>query len=262
MPAAFRCEETNPNFLHGIGYHPNAPLRVLDLCTGTGCIPILLHALLAPLFPCLQFAGIDISSTALNLARDNVRHNISRKRLRNRASREIQFYKSDVLAEDVDITIWTNKMNWDVVVSNPPYISPRGFDTTTSRSVRKYEPKEALVPPFSSSTRGESAVSGNECGDAFYPHILRLAKEVRAKFLLVEVADIEQAGRVAGMVLRELDWQGCQIWRDYPAQDQNPDEKEYETIFGRPVVVKGAGNRRAVFAWRGTADWASSEGSK
>ena len=36
---------------------------------------------------------------------------------------------------------------WDLLTSNPPYISPSGFSLSTSRSVRNWEPKLALVPP-------------------------------------------------------------------------------------------------------------------
>lgn len=146
-------------------------------------------------------------------------------------------------------------MNWDVVISNPPYISPRDFDTTTTRSVRNHEPKIALVPPRSSLNNRSSMVSDTEHGDAFYPYILRLANFIRAKIIVVEVAGMEQASRVAGMILRDAEWESCQIWRDSLGQNKRTRESECATINGRPIVVKGEGNGRAVFAWKGTKPW-------
>ncbi|KAK2731550.1 hypothetical protein FQN55_004651 [Onygenales sp. PD_40] len=72
-------------------------LRIIDLCTGTGCIPLLLHALLAPSFPRLSIYGVDISARALSLARRNLAHNLSLGTVCERARGEVRFLRGDVL---------------------------------------------------------------------------------------------------------------------------------------------------------------------
>lgn len=154
----------------------------------------------------------------------------------------------------LDVLKKRDQMNWDVIVSNPPYISPQSFFKDTARSVRGYEPRLALVPP----NIGEEIVGDEERGDLFYPSILRVAKEVRVKILLVEVADLAQAGRAAGLAVAE-GWDGVEIWRDEPENDvEDPLEtvgvaEKIVTVHGREIPVKGCGHGRSVFCWRGEA---------
>lgn len=115
----------------------------------------------------------------------------------------------------------------DVVVSNPPYISSRGFDTETARSVRNYEPKLALVPP----QKGYESVSEGS-GDTFYPVVAGIAEKLDAKVLMVEVGGCEQAGRVKAQWQERNAWKGVGIWKDY------------------------AGKGRGVVAWKEGWEWA------
>jgi len=76
--------------------------RMIDVCTGSGCLAILLaHA-----FPKVQVDACDLSADALAVAEINVREH----RLRERVS----LYRSDVLG-DVPPT------KYDIILSNPPY---------------------------------------------------------------------------------------------------------------------------------------------
>ena len=85
--------------------------------------------------------------------------------------------------------------------------------------MRKYEPKSALVPPsppfpYPNSTTRNILPPTTDPGDTFYPCLLEIAVQVSAQVLLVEVADMQQAVRVAGMVVggRERgNWKGCEI---------------------------------------------------
>ncbi|EEH02611.1 conserved hypothetical protein [Histoplasma capsulatum G186AR] len=144
-------------------------LRIVDLCTGTGCIPLLLHSLLSPVFPKLQICGVDISARALKLARENLKHNIALGMLSERAREEVSFVKGNVLSGQSELSeLYTSSVTPSsktaaaaaaaaepeinpvitILLSNPPYISPAQFaNGTTARSVRRYEPKLALVPP-------------------------------------------------------------------------------------------------------------------
>lgn len=99
------------------------PLRILDLGTGSGCI---LLALLAEL-PRALGLGIDRSEAALGIARDNARSF-------GLAGRSLWA-----------VGAWTAPLagRFDAVVANPPYI-PSGAIATLDRSVRLYDPAEAL----------------------------------------------------------------------------------------------------------------------
>lgn len=176
------------------------PLRILDLCTGTGCIPLLLHSLLSPNITNLQVLGVDISNRAIALARRNLAHNIATKTLSPVAKTQIRFLRGDVLHAgragrvSVDDTGRERGMNahhdrrrrgrrklgegegegdvqgegdeylsedWHIVTCNPPYISAHAFNTCTARSVRTFEPMLALVPPSVSRLHAGSAIDNH-----------------------------------------------------------------------------------------------------
>jgi release factor glutamine methyltransferase len=99
--------------------------RVLELCTGSGCIPIAVavHA------PQASVTAVERSEAALEVARRNAqRHNVAGR---------VTFHSGDLFSP-IDA-----ETRFDVIVSNPPYIA-----TTDTRSVeadvRLHEPHEAL----------------------------------------------------------------------------------------------------------------------
>ncbi|KAF2710664.1 S-adenosyl-L-methionine-dependent methyltransferase [Pleomassaria siparia CBS 279.74] len=242
-----------------IGSAQNLPteLRVLDLCTGTGCIPLLFQNEFRSLRDniALRLLGVDISRKAIALAiRNRRRLHQSNKDVYKTAT---AFMLADVLSNPfADSAIDSplplkSALNhrrlpafWDILISNPPYISPDAFRTTTARSVRGFEPRLALVPPQ------EAGSSHVEKGDTFYPAIFQAAKDTEVKVVLLEVADLDQALRVARMAqMRNFD--GVEIWCDQPDQvnDSIP-----EASHGIPIV--GQGNGRSVVCWQGIgAEW-------
>lgn len=146
--------------------------------------------------------------------------------------------------------IWDDR-EWDIVVSNPPYISPEDYDRTTTRSVRNWEPKTALVPPAprKSTPSPLGARMGDEdVGDMFYPRILDISREAKANLVAMEVGDMAQAERVAEMLLSEQVWNTCEIWRDGITGRHG--ELEKKELGARSVGVRGEGNGRVVVAWR------------
>jgi release factor glutamine methyltransferase len=99
-----------------------APLKILDLGTGSGC---LLAALLKE-YPNARGLGIDESDPALAVAARNIaRHRLERAELRRGN--------------------WMDGLDgrWDVVVSNPPYIASAEI-AGLEADVRDYEPRGAL----------------------------------------------------------------------------------------------------------------------
>ncbi|MCG8475763.1 MAG: peptide chain release factor N(5)-glutamine methyltransferase [Cytophagales bacterium] len=77
-------------------------LKVLDIGTGSGCIPISLSLER----PDMRVSAVDISSQALKIARDNAQT--------LRAS--VEFFERDILARSFPGS------SYDIVVSNPPYV--------------------------------------------------------------------------------------------------------------------------------------------
>ena len=209
-------------------------LRILDLCSGTGCISLLLHHLLARRFPYLEILGLDVSSIAVKLANKNLDHNVACGTLFRKARRDVRFEKADILATNEPAL----NQPWDILVANPPYISPQSFLRDTERSVRKYEPTVALVPP--SCGQSDQAI-----GDSFYPQLLHTANRIQPSLLLVEVADMAQAIRVTECALKEGRWENCEIWRDW--LEANHETHEHVMIGDKVINVRGFGNGRAVF---------------
>lgn len=245
-------------------------LRVLDLCTGTGCIPLLVGYEFAQIYgkeKGFEVVGVDISPHAMALAKKNLKQLTADGSLRLASPlQSIRFLQADILADTSDgegklPTLFDALQNyerpvktrrngrWDILISNPPYISPKAFDQTTTRSVKRYEPKLALVPRKSSSSNRY----GIDPGDIFYPRLLDIAKDVDAQVVLFEVADLEQAIRVASMMQRQGIWTAIEIWRDDPV---HADEGDVEPDASIPsgINVVGSGNGRSVFAYRGHAN--------
>lgn len=96
---------------------------ILDIGTGSGCIPISI----ARKFPEVNIEAVDISEEALMVANENNQLNET----------QVKFYKLDILNEELT----ANK--YDIIVSNPPYISLTEKDTL-AENVLKFEPHLAL----------------------------------------------------------------------------------------------------------------------
>jgi protein-(glutamine-N5) methyltransferase, release factor-specific len=96
--------------------------RVMDMCTGSGCIAITLQKLGG-----FQVMAVDISEEALTLARKNAQ--------RNQA--QVTFFQSNMFDQ------LSNTSKVDVIVSNPPYIESKVVDELDDE-VKKYEPRLAL----------------------------------------------------------------------------------------------------------------------
>lgn len=252
-------------------------LKILDLCTGTGCIPLLAHyeakhrRKYGQPSQFLEVVGVDISTQALNLANKNLHRLASAGYLGSNPS--LHFLQADILAPDTSSNRKSNNppslasalhnysstspyphsTHWDILISNPPYISPHAFNTTTQRSVKRYEPRLALVPPAQTPPSSSSI----DQGDIFYPRLLEIAAEIKAKIVLFEVADLEQAKRVAGMARKQGVWDGVEIWRDWPGEDDDEDGAESGDMAAmEDAKIRGTGNGRSVFAYRGDArDW-------
>lgn len=101
---------------------------ILDVGTGSGCIPISLKLGL----PQATVTSADISEGALAMAQKNTRS----------LQADISFRHLDFLNQEH----WSKLGLYDVIVSNPPYI-PEAELTTLHTNVREFEPHSALFVP-------------------------------------------------------------------------------------------------------------------
>jgi len=101
----------------------NKVLKILDICTGSGCLAISL----AKEYPQSKIIATDISKKAIDIAKKNA--------INLGCINQIKFVQCDLLSK---IQLY------DIVVSNPPYLSKVEFDKT-SAEIKLYEPEIALV---------------------------------------------------------------------------------------------------------------------
>lgn len=107
---------------------PIAALSLLDIGTGSGCIPVSLKRRLRK----AKVSACDISEAALNVARKNA----------ETLQADIHFYCLNFLQKKE----WDNLPVVDIIVSNPPYI-PFKDKESLDTNVLKYEPHTALFVP-------------------------------------------------------------------------------------------------------------------
>ena len=105
----------------------NAELKILDIGVGSGNISL---SLLKNL-PMIKVTAIDISEKALQVAKQNTELNLLQDRI------DLKLF--DILNSDL------NQLGkFDVIVSNPPYVSEKDFETLEPE-LKVYEPRFALT---------------------------------------------------------------------------------------------------------------------
>lgn len=157
--------------------------RVLDLCTGSGCIAISIGKLRKD----AAVTASDLSEEALSVARDNA----------ERLEADISFRQSDLFEQLPDA--------YDMIVSNPPYIPTRTIDDL-AEEVRLHDPRMAL--------------DGGADGLVFYRKIIKESAPhlERGGWLLFEIG-WEQADAVSEM-MRENGFAEVRVIKDLAGLDR------------------------------------------
>lgn len=236
---------------------PDRAVGIVDFCTGTGCIPLLLASLLAPAFPTLHVHGVDISERALSLSRHNLSSAVSRSQIPPPSpAQSVTFHHGDLLSPS-----WLRHdlpgliPSCDVLVSNPPYVSPQTWRhgrCELSYSTRKFEPKLALVPRDTSGLPWKCRQE-----DVFYAALLDAAGVLKPSVVLFEFGDEAQGRRILELALdhpfaRDGEFQ---FWRDYPDLDNTHDDSRDaqreirvrdQAGSERVVPILGTGNIRSI----------------
>ncbi|HJV82653.1 50S ribosomal protein L3 N(5)-glutamine methyltransferase [Noviherbaspirillum sp.] len=123
VPRSFIAELIPDQFAPWVD-DPESVANVLDLCTGSGCLPIML----ADAFPNAQVDAVDISSDALAVARRNV----DDYQLQDR----IALIESDLYTN-------VSKKKYNLIVSNPPYVNADSMNKLPQEY--RHEPQLALA---------------------------------------------------------------------------------------------------------------------
>ncbi|MGI6086135.1 MAG: peptide chain release factor N(5)-glutamine methyltransferase [Acetivibrionales bacterium] len=159
LSALFALGQSNPFFDQDMfRLKEKDKYRVLDIGTGSGCLAVSI----AKSMPSVFVDAVDISGNALKIAQRNAR--------RYNLEKQISFIKADFL--DKSITL---PGNYDLIVSNPPYIPVKDIPLLMD-SVKNYEPhialeagEDGLVFYRALADRASSLLSGSgiilvECG--------------------------------------------------------------------------------------------------
>ena len=163
-------------------------MRVLDMCTGSGCI---LLSLLHYSNDC-EGLGVDLSAEALEVAGRNVL-----KVLTPEKAEHTHFLQSD-LFEKVE-------GKFEIIVSNPPYIASAEVEKLMPE-VRDHEPRMAL--------------DGTEDGLHFYRRIIEEAGKhlVSSGMLFFEIG--YDQGQAVSELMREHGYREVQVVQDYAGLDR------------------------------------------
>lgn len=157
--------------------------KVLDMCTGSGCIIISLKKM----NPSVKAVAVDLSVKALEVAEENAKLN----------QVEVEFINSDLFSNV------TEKFN--IIVSNPPYIPTKVIEGLMPE-VRKYEPMMAL--------------DGTEDGLLFYRNIIENSKEYLEKngMLMFEIG--HDQGESVSAFMKTAGFMQVQVIKDLAGLDR------------------------------------------
>jgi release factor glutamine methyltransferase len=166
-----------------------SPLKILDIGTGSGAIAICLAKELRE----AQISAVDISTAALQVARENAeRHGVADR---------IRFAAGDLFAPLAE-----ERGNFDLILANPPYIRSRDL-AELAPEIRDWEPIAALDGGADGLDIYRRIV--NECGGY-------LAGEGH---LLLEIGE-SMAEAVEQMIARAGGFETARLLRDYAGKDR------------------------------------------
>ena len=155
--------------------------KILDIGTGTGCIPITLVLENGS----ISADSVDISLEAIETAEKNaLLHNIYEK---------VKFTQSNIFENVTD--------KYNIIVSNPPYI-PLKDKESLQIEVRDYDPPSALF-------------TSDEHGVEFYKKIIQSSKEylLAGGFLLFELGVNQYL--IVEKLLKDNDFKDIKVVQDY-----------------------------------------------
>lgn len=169
-------------------------LKIIDIGTGSGCIPITLKIK----NPTLEVNAIDISESALITASRNAsRHNV-----------QVDFKRIDILNEND----WIPLSHFDIIISNPPYI-PNAEKALMEDNVLSHEPHAALFVDDNNPLVFYEKIADFAIKNAYYP----LNSKVQ-RLLFFECNEFN-AHKVVSM-LSEKGFENIELKKDMSGKDR------------------------------------------
>ena len=161
-------------------------LKIIDLCTGSGCIAISL----AKHLPDSQVFALDLSAAALTLAQTNARNN----------GVTVNFIEQDIFSPLPTLPAF------DLMVSNPPYVL-ESEKAQMRANVLAYEPHLALFVPDTDEL-------------VFYKRISLLARQhLRPQGQLYLEINEQRANAVSNLLMQN-GFDRVSIWQDFRQKDR------------------------------------------
>lgn len=160
-------------------------LKILDIGTGSGCIAIALEKHI----PNAKVYAIDVSEGALEVARENA----------NKNGVDVNFIEQDILNPKLEL-------DFDIIVSNPPYV--RDLEKNEiKKNVKDHEPHLALFVP------DDNAL-------IFYDAIARFGKKHLAKNGSLYVEINQYLGEETKALLKAHDFSEIELRKDIFGNDR------------------------------------------
>jgi len=166
--------------------NPAPELKILDIGTGTGCIPITLA--LEMKYP--EIYAVDISEPALEIARRNAERLFAR----------INFEHCDILSQT------PSPRDLDILVSNPPYV-PESDKEQMHQNVLAHEPWDALFVP-------------DEDPLLFYRAISEKGKQMIRRGGKIYFEIYEGYAKEVARLLAEMGYESIKIHQDLNGKDR------------------------------------------
>lgn len=167
-------------------YKEKPSLSILEIGVGCGCISIAIAKELKN----ANIIGVDISEKALEVAKENL--------MKHEVEDRVKFIFSDLLLSVED-------MDFDIIVSNPPYIRTKDLDNL-QKDITMYEPLKAL--------------DGGEDGLYFYRKIIKeSASHLNRKGLLILEIGHDQAEDVM-KIMEDNEYYGIRTFKDLAGLDR------------------------------------------
>ena len=175
-----------------------SPLRVLDICTGSGCIAWSLAAAL----PQSEVYACDISQQALQIAR------AQQIQCADGTPAKVKFLECDILGEDVQqkIAQACGEGEFNLIISNPPYVC-ECEKSQMRENVLNHEPHLALFVPDNDPLK-------------FYRAIAQLSGRILAPggSLMFEIN--ERFGAETAQMMQQMGYTNCQVLQDLFGKDR------------------------------------------
>lgn len=162
--------------------------KILDIGTGSGCIPIALKKRL----PDFDLYALDVSQGALSVAEKNA----------SALNAAISFYEINILNK----ASWDQLPKFDIIVSNPPYIK-QSEEKEMRGNVLQHEPHLALFVP-------------DEDGLLFYKAIAEFGLQHLNKGGQLFFEINEMLGNEVRLLLEKFGYSNVEVKRDMQGKDR------------------------------------------